>query len=433
MGAPKGNFPTFRCNDGSLPDLEKLCPELEAGWIKDKLGRNYTRMLSRQIYTYGVIFHMTGSKEAFDAMKAGVDYLRKHRIDRENGGAFSWVDQQGKPGLNWKQRTTQDLAYAQLGLAFYYYLTRDAAVLADIEMVKQHIFSHYWDPERKQLRWALQDSEENKAGQQELVAQLDQINAYMLMLLPVLPEPMAQAWRSDLRRLIDALLTHYHAEAEQRFYGYIHHQSGKATTARHADRGHTIKAYWMIYLAARELGDTILQKKAEKGMRSVLEAAYLQLPLGMLFSEVDEEFIDLEVGVWNAYYNGTGAAWWQYAELDQAAQTLALLDTTMYDYLIYTYDVWFGTFVDREKGGILPWAKGYQGAKNHFWKNGYHGAEHALIGYLGACQHQGETAELWFAFAGDQPRKAVPYLLQGEAKLVSEQQGFQRYQFTGVR
>src|SRR5437867_966811 len=28
LGTPVGNFPTYRCNDGSLPDRTNLCPEL---------------------------------------------------------------------------------------------------------------------------------------------------------------------------------------------------------------------------------------------------------------------------------------------------------------------------------------------------------------------------------------------------------------------
>src|SRR5439155_709565 len=28
LGTPIGNFPTFRCNDGTLPRPEALCPEL---------------------------------------------------------------------------------------------------------------------------------------------------------------------------------------------------------------------------------------------------------------------------------------------------------------------------------------------------------------------------------------------------------------------
>jgi hypothetical protein len=55
----------------------------------------------------------------------------------------------GAPG----PRTSQDLAYGQLGMAMYYYLTRDESVLADILRLKEHIFGGYWNAEWGMLRW----------------------------------------------------------------------------------------------------------------------------------------------------------------------------------------------------------------------------------------------------------------------------------------
>ena len=64
LGSPIGNFPTYRCNDGSLYDPAKPCPELSDPDpnIKSiiKLDRDYVRMKARQVFAYGVAFHMTG-------------------------------------------------------------------------------------------------------------------------------------------------------------------------------------------------------------------------------------------------------------------------------------------------------------------------------------------------------------------------------------
>ena len=58
LGDPVGNFPTFRCNDGWLTDPRAPCAEFLAApdWIRGAVGRQYTRMISRQIYLYGVPF-----------------------------------------------------------------------------------------------------------------------------------------------------------------------------------------------------------------------------------------------------------------------------------------------------------------------------------------------------------------------------------------
>ena len=61
-GTPRGDFPTFRGNDGRAVDWAKPSAELaEApGWIKENFGREFVRMKSRQTYFYGVAYHLTG-------------------------------------------------------------------------------------------------------------------------------------------------------------------------------------------------------------------------------------------------------------------------------------------------------------------------------------------------------------------------------------
>ena len=45
--------------------------------------------------------------------------------------------------------------------------------------------------------------------QLEIVAQLDQINAYMLLLAPLVPDAAGESWRADLGSLAEALLEQY--------------------------------------------------------------------------------------------------------------------------------------------------------------------------------------------------------------------------------
>jgi len=79
-GFPRGNFPTFRGNDGHAVDWVKPPAELATapGWIKENFGREYVRMKSRQTYFYGVAYHLTGDPEMLElarknAAEAGVD------------------------------------------------------------------------------------------------------------------------------------------------------------------------------------------------------------------------------------------------------------------------------------------------------------------------------------------------------------------------
>ena len=57
------------------------------------------------------------------------------------------------------------------------------------------------------------------------------------------------------------------------------------------------------------------------------------------------------------------------------------------------------------------------GLKIHHWKNGYHSAEHALVGYLTAQALRSQPATLWFATPAGAPLR--PYLFAGKAKVLA--------------
>ena len=135
VGNPEGNFPSFRYRDGSVVDpadsLREGLDEWEAEFptLRQHLDNQYVRMMSRQTFLYGVGYHMTGDERFLALAKVGVDYLLENAQEK-NGAFFGYFDQgdgqwHPEPG----QRTPQDMAYALLGPAFYYYLTRDPEVL----------------------------------------------------------------------------------------------------------------------------------------------------------------------------------------------------------------------------------------------------------------------------------------------------------------
>lgn len=369
LGEPVGNFPTFRCHDGRRFDrVSNPCPELlNAGaWISDNLDREFLRMQSRQTYFYGVAFHMTGDPRMLELAKAGAAWIRRQSADAT--------------------ATSQDLAYAQLGPAMLYYLTRDPEVLEDILARKQHIFRAYDDGEGL-LLWVT-DGEERV--RRELVSQLDQINAYMLLLAPLLPEPHRAQWTGDLVRLADGIVARYWDEGEGMFRGTIHDSSQKLLGSRHTDFGHTIKALWMIERVGRLARRADLVDFARRNAPRVLRRAWVK-----------------DSGCWATGIREDGSldrtlVWWSFAELDQMTATLALSDRGAANELPAAYRCWFGKMVDPEHhevwGFVDPDDSSRHFAKAHLWKNGYHSAEHALVSYLAAQELHGEPAALWFAF-----------------------------------
>ena len=406
-GSPRGDFPTFRGNDAKTVDWAKPPEELATapGWIKENFGRDYVRMKSRQTYFYGMAYHLTGDPKMLELARDGAAFIRKKALDPATGSAVSYWEK-GVPHPEVLARTSQDLAYAQLGLAMYYYLTRDEAVLRDINRLKRHIFAEYWNPQWQALRWVVKATPEDDHLRQELVAQLDQVNAYLLLLAPILPEPDRKEWTADLKRLAQVMVRDYHDADRHLFWGTIHDPAQKKLGSRHTDFGHSAKAYWMLERIGRLSQDQALLDLATTGAKAVLKQAYLP-----------------DSGTWGSRLRpdgavDTGKEWWIYAELDQLAATLALTDPAQALPLPRTADFWFRRLVDPVNHEVWGGAGGapdfevWEGPKIHQWKSGYHSAEHALVGYLTAQALHGQPAILYFA-----PRSARaalrPYFFEG--------------------
>ncbi|MCM2316338.1 MAG: hypothetical protein NDJ92_14415 [Thermoanaerobaculia bacterium] len=420
-GSPAGSFPTFICADGTPLDTAAPCPSFEKApdWIRNEFGRQYIRMVSRQVYTYGVIYHLTGNETALERARAGTRFIMQRAWDPKSGSVATFLSD-GKPGPKPGQRTTQSLAYSLLGPAFYYYLTRDPETLAFIESVRRHIFGRYWSKDWKILAWTLEDAGDDTRDRKELVAQLDQINAYMLLMLPLLDERSRPAWEADLRRLVRVMLRDFHDEEARRFYGYIHDDKGRKWGERHNDFGHTTKAYWMLLLAGQELKEESWVATARAGIDDVLKAAWVrrniadapewQAPVMRRAADADGFY-----HVWANKPDGIGIAWWEWCELDQAAATMALSDANYTRYLDETYRSYFATLVDPEHGGTYGFPGATASAKGHHWQNGYHAAEHALVGYVTSALRRGEPFRLYFAFP-DSDRAAVAPAYYFDAK-----------------
>ena len=148
FGDPVGNFPTWRCNNGQVFDPDKPCNEL----VKSYNKRESIISKSRQTYFYGVAYHLSGNEQALQLAKAGVDYIRKHAIDPDTGSIATYL-LGGKALPSTQYRTALQLAYGTLGMAFYYYLTRDQQVLDDIIKLKNHLFENYFDKQSNIMMW----------------------------------------------------------------------------------------------------------------------------------------------------------------------------------------------------------------------------------------------------------------------------------------
>jgi mannose/cellobiose epimerase-like protein (N-acyl-D-glucosamine 2-epimerase family) len=394
------------CSIASIPAQRSKTSKITPGcW---RIGSMLCLYLAK--YAYGVAFQLTGNPKYLKYAKAGVDYLRRSAFDRQHGGAYSFWDgasQSWGPAL--QLRNPQEQAYALLGISYYYYLTRDPDILPDILATKNFIFKTYYNPRLNLLQWQLEDGNDGKALDKHLTAQLDQLNAYMLLLTPILPEPHQTEWKQDMVRLVKSILSQFYSPQENLFFLLANSLRDRDAQKTGIDFGHTSKAMWMIRMVGLLTKDESLVTFVNNFGPQVLERAYLP-----------------ESGSWS---NGIKPGriidrnkdWWVYAELNQFAASLALERPSLTAYLSQTYQYWFNYFVDRKYGEV--WTTIDAGTnqplgdllKQWSWKNGYHSFEHALVGYITASQLHQERVVLYYAFKQKPSMNTVhPYFYRGK-------------------
>jgi uncharacterized protein (TIGR03437 family) len=424
LGNPLGEFPSVRCDDGTVPDLTHPCPPI-AGNSYLLTPARYLVPMSRQSYGYGVAFHLTGNPTYLAYMKAGIDYIRRDFKD-PSGGMFLMKDlTTGGWGPQREYRDPQQLGYGLLGMAFYYYLTRDEAVLQDILAIKDYIFDSYYNQSLGTVQWLLEPYGGMQAHSKQLVSDLDQMNTYLVLLTPILPEPYQSQWKQTLTMDAHSMLGTFYSPGDNLFFTQADTPQQTDLAYTGADTGHTSKALWLLRWTGMLTGDQGLANFAEAGARRLLDRAYLP-----------------EDGSWaqGVLPGGTldkNKNWWIYCELDQLSGSLALADVAAGQYLPQTNNYWFTYFVDPQYGEV--WNGVNYGTntpqrdmpKSWQWKSAYHDFEHALVGYITSQWLHGQPATLHYAFSGSVDQSTIhPYFFSGTIdSLATTQDGYQTVTF----
>ncbi len=403
LGAPLGNFPTWRQMDGSLAATTARKP----------------RMMGRQVFAYAAGFMLTGDETLLDHARAGNRWLLDHARDPSNGGWHADLNQDGTP-LGAGTRWSQDLDYDVMGPAAYFFVTRDAEAEAAVLAARDALFdpARFWDTTNGRIKDGLDATMTTEqwmgaAGSWQLVAQLDPITAFELLVQPVLTDPARRTQAlGDLRTLATRVRDSFWKDGI--FWGAT--GSIGILPSDHTDYGHILKAYWALLLIDKRLDDRPFAGFLAANAGATLGRSY-----------------DSMYGRWAkkpnaAGGNDFGSDWWAYAEADQLAATLALhnpgwlptLDMTTYHFLNDYVDT---TRAVRElvpsiqrNGSWYSWAT-TDTAKCNEWKNGFHSTEHALVMFLFGHYLAGTPAPLYFAFPAAQvdalAKAARPYTLQG--------------------
>lgn len=410
-----GLFPTYRTNKGELlPRDSEDWPEefVEAAANEDtkglvETGDNFVRAHSRQTYAYGIAFHMTGNQRYLELCRKGALALMAAMDGTHGMHVTQNVETKEWDADQWS-RTSQDLAYGLTGLGMYYFLTHDTDVLYRMLQLKDYIFKFYMDDGKGYLTWFPKYCKED--AQVQIVAQLDQLYAYMLMTTPSLPEPYRGAWMKDMKKIADILITQFYSEKYHFFWGTEDTTSRMSLGTDHTDFGHSVKTFWVILKIGEMLGDPFYIDFARPKIDKLLEQAYIK-----------------ETGAWARRLNADGTLdtdkeWWILAELDQAAEILSIHDPLYYEYLNTTQPYWLETMVDKEYGEIWHMVDGKTNKpvikypKAHNWKTSLHSFEHALFSYMTAARLKDENFDVYYALPETERvshRTVSPYMFFG--------------------
>jgi hypothetical protein len=160
-GVPEGNFPTYRGMDGSIQGSSFRKP----------------RMMGRQVFTYCIGFMMTGDEELLSLARAGTRWLLDHARDEGRGGWFADLDATGAPSGD-AAKFAQDASYAVMGPAAYFFVTRDVEAEAAVLETRDLLFTTYWDAAGGRIKDGMDgalavETYMTAQGSWELVAQLD--------------------------------------------------------------------------------------------------------------------------------------------------------------------------------------------------------------------------------------------------------------------
>lgn len=396
VGDPEGRFPGWRCADGSLPVAGTAC----GGISVNRSGQTFRSVVaqSRQTYSYGIAFHLTGNTTYLDLAQAGSDRLFDEFLNTDTNLFNERIfDSDGRvTPANSQPYNGVRQAYGLIGPTLLYYLTGDAELGTRIVGVSKEIQKQFAVGETGGYRRSSTSAEVSP----RLVDHLDQLNAYQVMLAQ--QGPVAE--RADLVQSAARTARYIIDNFSDPVTGILKQNSeDPAGTLNGASLGLSAKAVWFIDQIGKLTDDPGLSRFAQTSAKRLLGVAQNE-----------------EADTWYTNYDENGeptgtAIWWEHAELSQYLGSLAIEDARYREAVDAANAFWFESFVDEGFGGIFPevdFLTGdglLSGPKHWEFQAGFHSFEHAFVSFLAEAGRSGSTVDLYFARDGGLADLVLPY------------------------
>ena len=362
-------------------------------------------MISRQIFGFTSAYLMSGNETYLRTAREGVEYLLKQAWDQNYGGWYDLLDQSGDPKVTTKSVPNQ--LYTNVGLALYYFATKDENVLSHIKesvrIQKEFAFDNrnggYFQVLNSDLSVA--DSSKGKHSHYGYTSSL------LINLMMITRESKIQDFAEELMQISFNHLT-------DSTYGWFTgfpasgNISWKMSPRLVNDRevvsaGAQLTASLALLRLAELTGKEIYREKGINLSRQVMSAAY-----------------DSTRGCWYdvferkppyAIEDTSSVTWWlqSYGMLIQ----LHLYNLTGERHYLESYrkmaSFWDNYFVDRKYGGVYlsvsPSGSPFIDGKAAAWKASYHEMENALLNYFYLNLYVNhKTVKLYFHIKNPGPR-----------------------------
>jgi mannobiose 2-epimerase len=231
--------------------------------IPDEKAPKAIVITSRILWTYSAAHQLFPNSSYPPVAKRAFDYLNKYFIDKEHGGVYWSVASDGSP-LQMKKQLYGH-AFAVYGLAEYYKITKDEAVLKLATDIFSTMTEHSYDKinggyiEAFERDWSNTDDYilSKFPSSKSMNTHLHLLEAFT---------NLYSVWKTDaskfhLKHAIEVMLNHIIGPGSYRMTLFF--TEGWMRQSGIISYGHDIEASWLLYEAAEVLGDNELIAKCK--------------------------------------------------------------------------------------------------------------------------------------------------------------------------
>jgi len=385
---------------GINPANERFYTELSGDWKPSGTTDQYPTMLGRHLFSLSAAYLLSGEEHYLRLAQTTASYLIEYGWDREFGGWYDLIAENGAPKITSKGAFTQ--MYANTGLALYFFATHDSASLRCLERSNEIFETRAWDAEHEGYYVTLNRDLSVASSNKSFNPQIGLLSSYMLYWYladgrPTLLAQMERTMEVALRRM-QAPSDGYILDTFDRRWNCLVGRWDDGTEALSA--GGNIETSWILlrlyHLTGNEAYRTNALELGEKMVRVAWDGVH-----GGWFESFARD---------QTQRHGPYKAWFIQAYGNFMALSLYHQsgDERYLDLFHATSLFWNEYFVDRKQGGVYSSVdlagNLVDGTKAGPAKGSYHSMEHCLLNvlYLDLYVHR-KPVELYFNISSENP------------------------------